>query len=79
MAAGLSARESQLTIRAFEGLAVAAATGQMSFGQLSQEAFHLLDGQNRNKIFDVCPFLKLVCSVAQHPFNLGYWARELFT
>jgi hypothetical protein len=45
----------------------------------SQEAFNLLDGQNRNKIFDVCPFLKLVCSVAQHPFNLGYWARELFS
>ena len=37
----------------------------------SQEAFHFLDGQNRNEIGDVCPFFKLVCGVTQHPFNLG--------
>ena len=46
---------------------------------ISQQVFHLPDGQDRNKLFDLCPLLKLVCSVAQHPFNLGYWARELFT
>jgi hypothetical protein len=45
----------------------------------SQEAFHFLDGQNRNEIGDVCPFFKLVCGVTQHPFNLGYRTRELFT
>jgi hypothetical protein len=45
----------------------------------SQEAFHLLDGQDRNKLFDLCPLLKLVYCGTQHPFNLGYWTRELFT
>jgi len=45
---------------------------------LSQHVFHLFGGQDRDKLFDLCPLLKLVCCVTQHPFNLGYWTRELF-
>jgi hypothetical protein len=45
----------------------------------AQEAFHVLDGQNRNKVFDLCALLKLVCRGAQHLFNLRYRTPELFT
>jgi hypothetical protein len=45
----------------------------------SQQVFHLPDGQDRDKLFDLCSLLKLVCCGTQHPFNLGYWPRELFT
>jgi hypothetical protein len=45
---------------------------------LSQQVFHLPDGQDRNKLFDLCPLFKLVCGGTQHPFNLGYGARKLF-
>ena len=44
----------------------------------SQQVFHLLDGQDLNKIFDVCSLLKLVRCGAQNFFDFGYRTRELF-
>jgi hypothetical protein len=39
----------------------------------------LLDGQDLNKIFDVCSLLKLVRCGAQNLFDFGYRTRELFS
>lgn len=44
----------------------------------SQKVFHLLNGQEGNKIFDACLLLELVHFGAQHLFNFGHWTRELF-
>jgi hypothetical protein len=44
-----------------------------------QQVFHLLDGQDWNKIFDVGSLLKLVHDGAQHLFDLAYRTRELFS
>ncbi len=44
-----------------------------------QQVFHLLDGQDWNKIFDVCSLLKLLHYGAQHLFDLAYRTRELFS
>jgi len=43
----------------------------------SQQVFHLLDGQEWNKHFDVCSLLKLVLCGAQNLFDFGYRTREL--
>ena len=45
----------------------------------AQQVFHLLDGQDLNKIFDVCSLLKLVRCGAQKLFDFGYRTRELFS
>ena len=45
----------------------------------SQQVFHLLDGQDLNKIFDVCSLLKLVRCGAQNLFDFGYRTREFFS
>jgi hypothetical protein len=45
----------------------------------SQQVFHLLDGQDWNKIFDVCSLLKLARCGAQSLFDFGYRTRERFS
>ena len=44
----------------------------------SQQVFHPLDGQEWNKIFDVCSLLNLVRLSAQNLFDFGDRIRELF-
>ena len=45
---------------------------------LSQQVFHLFDGQDRNKNFDSSSLLTLVPFAAKSLLDLGERARELF-
>jgi hypothetical protein len=43
----------------------------------SQQGFHVLDGQDRNKVFDAGSMLKLMPFGGQNPLDCGARAREL--
>ena len=42
--------------------------------ELSQQVFHLFDGQDRDKLFDLCLLFKLVCF-----YDRFYSAKYVFT